>query len=484
MSEDCVGCRASVDCGSLGVFQGVISKVCFSDQSVTLEKPYLNGLACKFPEITLKSSDIDELKILKSREDLQSEAAAAPAFGSSVVQVPVKKNSKKNQNIPEPLQIPVGKYGAKKTQSFMVNNRASPRHQARASPRGTPTRYRDRQRDRDIFLQGQGGSALNDEEKKMIEEEFDFEANLAKFDKERTMQEIEENEANEPDVVRLHQSNVRQPEPKYRTDENVLGGPEVINYKQIITGEEEVGNSNFMTDSNLIVPAISLALRERLETAMLRHGFSRERQAEMMGRATTEIAMHLLGGQHRLVPSNMHQVPTAVVLCGKSSVSALGLAAARHLASHGVKTQVFLLDVAHPPQVESELRLYRLTGGKVVTKAGQLPNTTVDLIVTALEDPEICYELLAQERCQPWHRAVTAWAQGCRAPVLAVDPPPQPPSLDIKMTLTWGLPLSHSPQAGKLYLANTGIPRNIYKEIGIKYSSPFGAKFVIPLQAT
>ena len=47
------------------------------------------------------------------------------------------------------------------------------------------------------------------------------------------------------------------------------------------------------------------------------------------------------------------QVPTAVVLCGKSSVSALGLAAARHLASHGVKTQVFLLDVAHPPQVET-----------------------------------------------------------------------------------------------------------------------------------
>ena len=90
MSEDCVGCRASVDCGSLGVFQGVISKVCFSDQSVTLEKPYLNGLACKFPEITLKSSDIDELKILKSREDLQSEAAAAPAFGSSVVQVIVR----------------------------------------------------------------------------------------------------------------------------------------------------------------------------------------------------------------------------------------------------------------------------------------------------------------------------------------------------------------------------------------------------------
>ena len=53
--------------------------------------------------------------------------------------------------------------------------------------------------------------------------------------------------------------------------------------------------------------------------------------------------------------------------------------------------------------------------------------------------------------------------QGSRAPVLAVDPPPQPPSLDIKMTLTWGLPLSHSPQSGKLYLANLGLPRNVYK---------------------
>ena len=59
------------------------------------------------------------------------------------------------------------------------------------------------------------------------------------------------------------------------------------------------------------------------------------------------------------------------------------------------------------PQVESELRLYRLTGGKVVTRASQLPDTAVDLIVTALEDQEIW----SQERCQPWHRAAIQWAQ-------------------------------------------------------------------------
>jgi len=65
--------------------------------------------------------------------------------------------------------------------------------------------------------------------------------------------------------------------------------------------------------------------------------------------------------------------------------------------------------------------------------------------------------------------------------VLAVDPPPQPLNLEVKMTLTWGLPLSHSAQAGKLYLVNLGVPRNIYKDANIKWSSPFGAKFVIPL---
>ena len=91
----------------------------------------------------------------------------------------------------------------------------------------------------------------------------------------------------------------------------------------------------------------------------------------MVGRAATELAIHLLGGQHRLNPSNMHQVtlasdwstlsilasdwstlqvPTAVFLCGTSSVSALGLAAARHLASHGVKTQVsvFIVVIVKP----------------------------------------------------------------------------------------------------------------------------------------
>ena len=101
-------------------------------------------------------------------------------------------------------------------------NRASPRFSnARASPKGggggghdqfrsrtysegvrTPVRgERMRQRDEDCF--GQGGSALNEEEKRLIEEDFDFEKNLAMFDKDFVMKEIDAELANKPDIVRL-----------------------------------------------------------------------------------------------------------------------------------------------------------------------------------------------------------------------------------------------------------------------------------------
>jgi len=491
--EEWLGAQVSLDCGSLGYFQGVISRINYSDQTVTLEKPFQNGLACKFPEITINSTDITDLKILKSKGELEEEAAAKGS-SSSVIKVQVKKKSKpQTQQSGAEADYPKEmKPRNNKVQSYLSGGqtRASPRFSshARSSPRyeryqqtGTPTRYRDRQAEDDYFrVAGRGGSALNEEEKIMIEKDFDFEANLAMFDKDREMREIEAELSNKPDIVRLVHSNVRQPEPKYRNDENVLGSvlPE---YRQIVTGEEEVGDRHFVTDSGLIVPSISLQLRERLQNSVKNHGIGMERLAEMMGRAATELAIHLLGGQHRLNPSNMHQVPTAVFLCGTSQVATFGLASARHLASHGVKTQVLLPEAARfPPALEAELRLYRLTGGKVVSKARDLPSGAVDMIVMAMED----LEMWSQERCQPWHRAAISWAEGNRAPVLAIDPPPHPPPLDIKMSLTWALPLSYSPQSGKLYLVNLGIPKNIYKEVGIKFSSPFGAKFVIPLHQT
>ena len=105
-----------------------------------------------------------------------------------------------------------------------------------------------------------------------------------------------------------------------------------------------------------------------------------------------------------------------------------------------------------------------------------LPTVAVDLIVLALAN-----ELGSHSR-QARYRAAAEWANENRAPVLALDPPPAgTPGVDTKFSLVSVLPLAHSLDNGKLYLCNLAFPQQVFKEVGIKYSSPFGPKFVIPL---
>jgi enhancer of mRNA-decapping protein 3 len=105
-----------------------------------------------------------------------------------------------------------------------------------------------------------------------------------------------------------------------------------------------------------------------------------------------------------------------------------------------------------------------------------LPTVAVDLIVLALADD------LGSQLHQARYRAAAEWANENRAPVLALDPPPAgTPGVDTKFSLVSVLPLAYSLDNGKLYLCNLAFPQQVFNEVGIKYSSPFGPKFVIPL---
>ena len=112
----------------------------------------------------------------------------------------------------------------------------------------------------------------------------------------------------------------------------------------------------------------------------------------------------------------------------------------------------------------------------------------MDLIVCSLDD----HELSSQLAFQPWHRSAVAWANGSRAPVLALDPPAQPPAagrsaplpaLDCKHTLGAALPLGYGPQQGAVYLCNLNVPAEVFRSQRIEYVSPFGPRIVIPLHA-
>ena len=69
---------------------------------------------------------------------------------------------------------------------------------------------------------------------------------------------------------------------EYRLDILRCDGPSfnpITACRQITTGEE--GESEFVTDQGLVVPAVSLQLRERLQAVISNHGMGLERQAEV-----------------------------------------------------------------------------------------------------------------------------------------------------------------------------------------------------------
>ena len=102
---------------------------------------------------------------------------------------------------------------------------------------------------------------------------------------------------NQPDVVRLVDCNKKQPEPKYRNDENVLVSIPA-QYRIIDTGEKPAPGE-YVTNSGLVVPAVSYELRSKLEKVMVKKGQGQERIVELVARATVELAIQLIGGAHR-----------------------------------------------------------------------------------------------------------------------------------------------------------------------------------------
>jgi hypothetical protein len=131
-------------------------------------------------------------------------------------------------------------------------------------------------------------------------------------------------------------------------------------------------------DEGLIIPAINSELRDRLFQSAEHYGYSKERRIESMGRCTTDMCLHLLGGTQRLLVKNRHQHPTIVVLaCLTEIQGAYAISAGRMLASRNIRVYLYI-----PPNstgirnnlVENELQLFRTTQGIVTsTVSGNVP---------------------------------------------------------------------------------------------------------------
>ncbi|XP_017468050.1 PREDICTED: enhancer of mRNA-decapping protein 3 isoform X2 [Rhagoletis zephyria] len=296
----------------------------------------------------------------------------------------------------------------------------------------------------------------------ILQEDFDFEGNLALFNKQAIWDIIEAEQ--KPDLVRQTSGAIK----KYRHDENILVS-EPVRLRQI----ENIfdGSTDFVTDEGLIIPTIPSFVRAKIESLAEKGGLSLPRQLDILTRGVTDLAILLLGGARRLTPTNYHQWPIIVIICAKSSnlrTSDIGAATGRQMASHGLKVLLYLEDETVNNK-SKEIALFSATDNVVVYSVDELPSP--DLVILSTNSNTVTNE-------------VRKWLSESRASVLAVDPPPEGiKDVCIKYAILPILPLNgiSSNNYGKLYLCNLGIPDKFYRDAGIKYKSPFGHKFVIPI---
>ena len=137
--------------------------------------------------------------------------------------------------------------------------------------------------------------------------EFDFEKNLALFDKQAVFDEIDSRKT----WNNIRAASDKQTVAKFKCDENVLPSEPVVLSQIKMNGTSEKNGSTvavpltssltseYVTDAGLIVPTISYETRSKLLNAAASKGLTVERQIEVAGRSAAEISLQLLGGGHR-----------------------------------------------------------------------------------------------------------------------------------------------------------------------------------------
>ncbi|CAL8359444.1 unnamed protein product [Lota lota] len=480
MASDWLGSLVSINCGpTLGVYQGEVSSVDQASQTISLRQPFHNGVKCSVPEVTFSAMDIKELKILDIRNGC---AVNSPSVSSKISSTPVAmpKGDPRAQGRLNSPQHCSKSYGERHLDVPGQPKAFRRRHNSwSSSSRGAnqPTPKKNgvkngggpmKQRDDECF-----GDGMDDG----LDTDFDFEGNLALFDKAAVFSEIDGSDRR-GNGTRSRGTPQEQTPTRYRHDENILEAKPIV-YRQI--NVPQPGAKEYCTDSGLVVPSVSYELHKRLLVAAERHGLSLERRLEMTGVCASQMALTLLGGPNRLTPKNVHQRPTVALLCGPHIQGAQGISCGRHLANHEVEVILFLPNfVKMLDPVTTELALYSKTGGKQVSSIKDLPDSPVDLIINCLDCHENTFLM-----DQPWYRAAADWANQNRAPVLSIDPPVsgQGLAVEAKWSLSLCLPLPLAEGAGRVYLCDIGVPCQVFQEVGIKYHSPFGCKFVIPLHS-
>jgi NAD(P)H-hydrate epimerase len=235
----------------------------------------------------------------------------------------------------------------------------------------------------------------------------------------------------------------------------------------------------FVTDSGVEVPAVTTGQMIEVDRiAVEKTGPNLYQMMENAGRNLAELALQIWGKKF--------DEKSVVVLAGNGGNSGGGICAARHLANRNVEVNLCL---ARPGRLGGiprfQRQIFQWTSGREV-EITMLEELYPDLIIDAL----IGYNLTSLP--QGAIADIIEWANVNSAPILSLD---VPSGIDAtsgeahgvyirpQWTMTLALPKTGlTPErTGDLWLADIGIPEEVYRRIGIRYDSPFGNRFRVPL---
>lgn len=224
--------------------------------------------------------------------------------------------------------------------------------------------------------------------------------------------------------------------------------------------------STFTTPTGLRVPAVTTAqMREVDRVAVEEVGPTLLQMMENAGRNLAELCVQQLGTRWT--------ERSVVVAAGTGGNGGGGICAARHLLNHGGTVTIAVTDQTRlTAAAAQQLALACAAGGRVVDidDVGENPP---DLIVDAV----LGYSLRGAPRGAS--AEFIAWIEGMPMPVIALD---IPSGIDATTgeaagafvrattTLTLALPKSglDSPAVGRLWLADIGIPHEVYRQVGVE----------------
>lgn len=230
------------------------------------------------------------------------------------------------------------------------------------------------------------------------------------------------------------------------------------------------------------IPAVTAQQMVEVDRLMTEeYGIQLVQMMENAGRSLAELSRQLLGGEvtgRRIA-----------VLCGSGNNGGGGMVAARHLSNWGAEVQFSLTSVPG----DARPLLARLAHS--LSFLGMDPRVEIKLVETDLIiDALIGYGLRddPQEPAAGWIRRVN----GSDVPVLALDTPsgldvtqgiPGEPCVRATTTMTLALPKTglRMPQAreyvGDLYLADIGVPPQLYRRLGLHIPPLFTERTIVRL---